>query len=100
MIVTGPARDGTRLGLMDVGVPRYISEGGSSAHGPPFLLAAARWGRKTCRSPRCNHRDAKIAEDRRYKTVCWRFAAIEMGSRSARRESLSQFQLSKSLVRN
>ena len=27
MAVTGPARDGTRLGLIDVGVPRYISIG-------------------------------------------------------------------------
>ena len=27
MIVTGPARDGTRLGLIDVGVPRYICWG-------------------------------------------------------------------------
>jgi hypothetical protein len=43
MIVTGPARDGTRLGLIDVGVPRlHLYEGGSSAHGPPFLLAVGK----------------------------------------------------------
>lgn len=39
MIVTGPARDGTRLGLIDVGVPRYISTKEACPHtGLLFLL--------------------------------------------------------------
>jgi hypothetical protein len=56
MIVTGPARDGTRLGLIDVSVPRCICWRLVRTTGLLFY-----WRRdqvKTCRS-----------KDRRYKTV-------------------------------
>jgi hypothetical protein len=43
MIVTGPARDGTRLGLIDVGVPRYISTKEARPHtGLLFYLAVGK----------------------------------------------------------
>jgi hypothetical protein len=70
MIVTGPARDGTRLGLIDVGVPRCICWRLVRTTGLLFLLKTMRWDGKTCRS-----------KDRRYKTFCW-LAAIEMGPSS------------------
>ena len=42
MVLTGPARDGTRLGLIDVGVPRYISAKEACPHnGPPFFVRRA-----------------------------------------------------------
>jgi hypothetical protein len=44
MIVTGPTRDGTRLGLIDVGVPRYISTKEARPH--TGLLFYWRWGKR------------------------------------------------------
>jgi len=69
MIVTGPARDGTRLGLIDVGVPRYISTKEARPHTGLLFY----WRGETCRS-----------KDRRYKTVRVCFAGIEMGLEEVR----------------
>ena len=74
MIVMGPARDVTCLGLIDVGVPRCICWRLVRTTG--LLFYCRRRGGETCRS-----------KDRRYKTVRGCFAGMEMGLKSARRES-------------
>ena len=87
MIVTGPARDGTRLGLIDVGVPRCICRRLVRTRAS-FFIGGGREG-ETCRS-----------KNRRYKTVRWRFAGMETGPRSEAMRIVTQCQLSKSLVWN
>lgn len=92
MIVTGPGRDGTRLGLIPRAnrcrrTPLHLYEGGSSAHGPPFFAGATPGG--TCRS-----------KDRRYKTVAGVSPESKRGLKSGMTGIVTQCQLSKSVVRN
>jgi len=86
MIVTGPARDGTRLGLIDVGVPRCICWRLVRTRASFFV------------GGRFSH--AGQSENRSYKTVRWCFGGIETGVEECATGIVTQCQLSRSLVRN
>jgi hypothetical protein len=85
MIATGPARDGTRLGLIDAGVPRYILQRRLVRTRASFFIAGGEsWGSK----------------DRRCKTVRGCFAGIGMGLKKCATGIVTRFHLSKPPVRN
>jgi hypothetical protein len=86
MIVTGLGARWTRLGLIDVGVPRCICWRLVRTRAS-FFIGGDAMG--TCRS-----------KDRRYKTVRGCFAGIEMGLKKCATGIVTRFHLSKPSVRN